>query len=241
MTFSIVARCPRTGMLGVGTSSKALAVGSMVPYVQGGVGAIASQSFTNPYLGFDGLRLLEQGLPAERTLEQLMEADPGRMIRQLGIVDRDGRTAAYTGEKCIEWAGQVVGGGYVALGNMLAGDEVVKQMAITFERLADESLEERLLSAVEAGEAAGGDVRGRQSAAIYVAGAEEYGWCDLRVDDHADPVGELRRVFEVWKREREPFMMYMPRRDDPVPAWDAVMRVRDQMGRQLEEAMAKET
>jgi uncharacterized Ntn-hydrolase superfamily protein len=241
MTFSIVARCPRTGMLGIGSSSKAFAVGSVVPWVQGGVGAIASQSFTNPYLGIDGLRLLEQGLPAERALEQLIEADPGRLIRQVGIVDRDGRSAAYTGEKCIEWAGQVVGGGYVALGNMLTGDEVVKQMAVEFERSADESLEERLVSALEAGQEAGGDRRGRQSAAIYVASTEEYGWCDLRVDDHRDPVAELRRIYDVWKQEREPFMIYMPRRDDPVPAWDAVMRVRDQMGRQLEEATAKES
>ena len=233
MTFSIAARCPRTGMLGVGTSSKALSAGGLVPYCKAGVGAIASQSFVNPYLGIDGLVLLEQGLAAERALERLVEDDPGRDLRQLGIVDRDARVAAYTGGRCIPWAGQVLGGGYVCLGNILVGERVVTEMARAFEAALNDDLPERLLRALEAGQEAGGDRRGRQSAGIHVVAQEAYPWCDLRVDDHPDPVAELRRVFEVFKREEPFWQMMLPRRDDPIPNWDAVMRVRDEMERSL--------
>jgi uncharacterized Ntn-hydrolase superfamily protein len=238
VTFSIAARDPRNGMLGVAASSKALATGSAVPYVRKGAGAIASQSFVNPYLGIDGLVLLEQGLPAERAVEHLIEGDPGRELRQLGIVDVNGRTAAYTGERCIPWAGHVLGGGYVCLGNILVGERVVQAMAKEFERTVDEELPERLLQALEAGQAVGGDRRGRQSAGIYVIAGEEYPWCDLRVDDHEDPVPELRRVFELWKRDQPFWQMMLPRRDDLIPAWDAVRRVRDAMEQALEEAQA---
>ena len=201
MTFSIVARDPRSGMLGVATSSKALSAGGLVPYVRSGVGAIASQSFVNPYLGFDGLVLLEQGLPAERVVERVIEEDPGRDLRQLAIVDKDGRTAAYTGARCIDWAGHVGGGGYVCVGNILAGEDVVKAMATAYEHSADEDMPERLLLALEAGQEAGGDRRGRQSAGIHIVAGEAYPWCDVRVDDHADPIPELRRVLDVWRRE----------------------------------------
>ena len=241
MTFSIVARCPRTGMLGVSTSSKALATGGAVPYCRAGVGAIASQSFTNPYLGIDGLTLLEQGLTAARALERVIESDRGRDLRQVAIVDRDGHTAAYTGVKCIPWAGQVEGGSYVCLGNILASEEVAKAMALAFEVSVDEELPERLLRALEAGQEAGGDRRGRQSAAIRVIHTEEYPYCDLRVDDHPDPVAELRRVFTVFQRE-EPFRQMMPRRDDYTPQWEAVIRMREMLEASLEEeaAVAKE-
>jgi len=241
MTFSIAARCPRTGMLGVATSSKALAAGGLVPYCRAGVGAIASQSFVNPYLGIDGLVLLEQGLPAQRALERLIEDDPGRDLRQLAVVDKDGRAAAYTGDKCIPWAGQVSGAGYVCLGNILEGEEVVRAMAQAFETTLIEELPERLVQALEAGQKAGGDRRGRQSAGIMVVGEETYPYCDLRVDDHADPVPELRRVFEVYKREEIPFLQIMPRRDDPVPHWDWAIRMREQIEESLpERELAKE-
>jgi len=241
MTFSIVARCPRTGMLGVTTSSKALAAGAVVPYVKSGVGGIASQSFTNPYLGIDGLTLLEQGLAAERALERLVESDQGRDLRQIAIVDRDGHTAAYTGDKCIPWAGQLEGGGFVCAGNILTGEEVVKAMALAFEASVDEELPERLLRALEAGQEAGGDRRGRQSAGIRVAHTEEYPYCDLRVDDHPDPVAELRRVFTLFQRE-EPFRKMMSRRDDYTPQWEALIRMREILEASLEEeaAVAKE-
>ena len=243
MTFSIAARCPRTGMLGVATSSKALAAGAAVPYVRLGVGAIASQSFVNPYLGIDGLLLLEQGLTAEGALQRLIDADPGRDVRQLAMVDKDGRVAAHTGAKCIPWAGQVLGAGYVCLGNILAGEEVIATMARAFEATAEEELPERLLRALEAGQAAGGDRRGRQSAGLQVFAAEEYPYCDLRVDDHPDPIPELRRVFQVFQREEAPYMSIMPRRDDPAPQWDAVLRLRDAVAASLEqeEAAVKES
>jgi len=241
MTFSIAARCPRTGMLGVATSSKALAAGGMVPHCRAGIGAIASQSFVNPYLGIDGLELLAQGLPAERAIERLIEDDPGRALRQIAVVDKDGRAAAYTGEKCIPWAGQVSGAGYVCLGNILEREEVVQSMARAFETTLIEELPERLVQALEAGQEAGGDRRGRQSAGIIVVSEELYPSCDLRVDDHADPVPELRRVFEVYKREQIPFLQIMPRRDDPVPHWDWAIRMRDQIEESLpERELAKE-
>ena len=241
MTFSIAARCPRTGMLGVATSSKALAAGGMVPHCRAGIGAIASQSFVNSYLGIDGLELLAQGLPAERAIERLIEDDPGRALRQIAVVDKDGRAAAYTGEKCIPWAGQVSGAGYVCLGNILEGEEVVQSMARAFETTLIEELPERLVQALEAGQEAGGDRRGRQSAGIIVVSEELYPSCDLRVDDHADPVPELRRVFEVYKREQIPFLQIMPRRDDPVPHWDWAIRMRDQIEESLpERELAKE-
>ena len=243
MTFSIAARCPRTGMLGVATSSKALAAGGIVPYCRAGVGAIASQSFANPYLGIDGLVLLEQGLPAERALERLFEGDPGRAMRQLAVVDKDGRAAAYTGEKCIPWAGQVFGAGYVCLGNILAGEEVVQAMAQAFETTLMEELPERLVQALEAGQEAGGDRRGRQSAGITVVAEEAYPLCDLRVDDHLDPVPELRRVYEVYKREEVPFLRMMPRRDDPIPDWQDAVRLREMIEESLreEQLAAKES
>jgi uncharacterized Ntn-hydrolase superfamily protein len=147
MTFSIAARCPRTGMLGVATSSKALSAGGLVPYCRAGVGAIASQSFVNPYLGIDGLVLLEQGLPAERAIERLVEDDPGRDLRQLAIVDHDGRATAYTGARCIPWAGHATGAGYACLGNILVGEEVMQAMARDFEASTADDLPERLMRA----------------------------------------------------------------------------------------------
>lgn len=237
MTFSIVARCPRTGMLGVATSSKAIAAGAAVPYCRAGVGAIASQAFGNPYLGIEGLRFLEQGLTAERALERLIEGDRGRDLRQVAIVDREGNTAAYTGARCIPWAGQAEGGGHICLGNILAGEEVVKAMARAFEVSVDEELPERLLLALAAGQEAGGDRRGRQSAGIYVVHTEEYPYCDLRVDDHPDPIPELRRVFEVFQ-QWVPLLPMAPRRDDYTPQWDAVIRMREMLEASLEEEAA---
>jgi uncharacterized Ntn-hydrolase superfamily protein len=229
-------------MLGVATSSKALAAGALVPYCKAGVGAIASQSFVNPYLGIDGLLLLEQGLPAERVLERLIEADPGRDLRQVAIVDKHGRVAAHTGSRCIPWAGHVTGAGYVCLGNILVSERVVQEMSQAFERCTGEELPERLMRALEAGQEAGGDRRGRQSAGLMVVSAEEYPLCDLRVDDHEDPVVELRRLFEVYKREEIPYLQLMPSRTNPIPHWDAVIRLRDEIDESLKEteAAAKE-
>jgi uncharacterized Ntn-hydrolase superfamily protein len=230
-------------MLGVATASKALAAGAVVPYCRSGIGAIASQSFVNPYLGIDGLELLEHGLPAERAIERLIEGDPGRDLRQLAIVDKEGRTAAYTGDRCISWAGHVFGAGYICLGNILEGEDVVKAMSRSFETTLVEELPERLIQALEAGQVAGGDRRGRQSAGITVVAEEAYPACDLRVDDHPDPVPELRRVFEVYKREEVPFLPMMPRRDDPIPNWQTAVRMREAIEESLreEQLAAKES
>jgi len=241
MTFSIVARCPRTAMLGIATSSKALAAGAMVPYLRASVGAIASQSFVNPYLGIDGIELIEQGLPAERALERVIEDDRGRDVRQVGIVDKDARTAAYTGDKCVPWAGSVNGAGYVCLGNILAGEDVVKAMADAFEASQTEDLQERLLRGLEAGQEAGGDRRGRQSAGVMVVAQEEYPLVDLRVDDHTDPIPELRRVFGVYQKEEVPYTEFMPTREDSTPKWDFVLKMREEVEESLTEPAAKES
>jgi uncharacterized Ntn-hydrolase superfamily protein len=234
MTFSIAARCPRTGQLGVGTSSKALAAGALVPYVRAGVAAIASQSFVNPYIGIDGLALLRNGSSADKALARLVESDSGRDLRQAAVVDNSGKVAAYTGQQCIPWAGHREGKGYVCLGNILAGEAVIQSMARAFEDSEPEDLTERLMRALEAGQSAGGDRRGKQSAGIVVVGEEEYPLCDLRVDDHEDPIDELRRVFEVYKTEEVPFLRMMPTRKDFIPHWDEVARMRDQVESTLE-------
>ena len=234
MTFSIAARCPRTGHLGVATSSKALAAGALVPYVRAGVGAVASQSFVNPYLGIDGLALLQEGVSATEALDRLIGGDNGRNLRQAAIVDPRGDVAAYTGSQCIAWAGHVSGRGYVCLGNILAGEQVVQAMSRAFDASAPEDLSERLMLALEAGQDAGGDRRGRQSAGIVVVAEEEYPLCDLRVDDHEDPIVELRRVYQVYKAEELPFLRMMPRRSDFTPHWDEVSRVHDEVISTLE-------
>lgn len=238
MTFSVVARCPRTGALGVATSSKALAAGALVPHARPGVAAIASQAFANPYLGIDGLGLIEQGLPAERALERLIEADSGRYLRQIGIVDKEGRVAAYTGERCIDWAGHVGGGGYVCLGNILTGEDVIKAMAKAFEASVDDDLPERLIRALEAGQDAGGDRRGRQSAGIHVVQTEDYPLIDLRVDDHPDPVPELRRLFALWHSEESAWMRLMPTRENFTPHWQEALRLHEETE---DEIMATQT
>ncbi len=236
MTFSIIARCPRTGMLGVATSSKWLAAGGLVPFCRGGLGAVASQSFANPYLGIDALHLLEAGLPAERALEKVIESDPGRDLRQVGIVDNAGRADAYTGTGCIPWAGHHIGGAFVCLGNILAGPRVVSAMVRSFERSADAELPERLLAALQAGQEAGGDRRGRQSAGIIVYGDDEYPVCDLRVDDHPDPIPELTRLYEIHKRDNIPSQDTMPHRGDFIPNWEEVLHARDRIAAELDES-----
>jgi uncharacterized Ntn-hydrolase superfamily protein len=216
MTFSIAARCPRTGMLGVGVSTAVPGVGGICPYVAPGAGAIATQSWVNPYLGIDGLERLQAGGSAQAVLDALIGADPGRDVRQLGIVDAHGRSAAYTGKACVDWCGHVTGEGFTVQGNMLVGEATIRAMAQAFEASVHASLPERLLIALEAGQAAGGDKRGRQSAAIRVFGSERYPYCDLRVDEHRHPVAELRRVYEVARQQLLVFVDGMPKRDDPL-------------------------
>ncbi|HEY3597246.1 MAG TPA: DUF1028 domain-containing protein [Paraburkholderia sp.] len=215
MTFSIVARCSRTGALGVAVSTAVPAVGAMCVYVRSGVGAVSTQSWVNPYLALNALDALKQGADAERALELVLQGDPAADLRQLGIVDSNGLSAASTGAQCTGWAGQRVSPSCSIQGNMLTGSATLDAMQAAFDAGAALALEERLMRALEAGQAAGGDKRGRQSAAIRVVRDEAYASVDLRVDEHDDPVAELRRVFEVAQRQVAPFVDAMPTRADP--------------------------
>jgi uncharacterized Ntn-hydrolase superfamily protein len=216
-TFSIVARDHATGMFGVGVSTAVPAVGAICPFAKAGVGAIATQAFVNPYLGLDGLRLLEKGLSADKALDRLIADDPGRGARQLSIVDAAGRAASYSGDDCVPWCGNRIGDGVAVAGNMLLGEETITAMLAAYEeaRLKGLDIVERLMMALEAAQFAGGDFRGRQSAALKVVAEEEYPYCDLRVDEHVDPVAELRRVLEVARVQLFPFLHGLPSRDHP--------------------------
>lgn len=201
-TFSIVARDLKTGELGVAVASKFLAVGAAVPWARAGAGAIATQAWANLSYGPDGLALLEQDSPAAEVVQQLTAADSGRDQRQLGVVDAAGRAAAWTGRECLPWAGHLLGDGYTCQGNILTGEQVLAAMAGAFEQTRG-ALPERLAAALAAGQAAGGDSRGQESAALYVVKEKgSYGgytdrYIDLRVDDHPAPVDELRRLLEL--------------------------------------------
>jgi uncharacterized Ntn-hydrolase superfamily protein len=201
-TFSIVAFDPRTGDLGVAVASKFPAVGSGVPWARAGVGAVATQAAANLSFGEEGLRLMGKGMSASRAMEKVLAADPLREERQVGMVDAKRGAASFTGKNCFPWAGGRTGGHYAVQGNILAGAGVVDAMAEAFESASGE-LHERLMRALEAGDAAGGDRRGKESAAILVVrkgagyGGKSDRWVDLRVDDHPDPVAELRRLLAV--------------------------------------------
>ncbi len=220
MTFSIVARCPRTGMTGVAVSTAVPAVGAICAFGAPGVGSIATQSWANPYLGIDGVELLRQGLSAAEVLEKLISEDPGRDMRQLGIVDGQGQVAVHSGVQCTSWFGDITGPGYTIQGNMLTGGDTLEAMKDSFESTVDAELPERLVSALEAGQAVGGDKRGRQSAAMKIYAREEYPYLDLRVDEHPEPVAELRRVYEVARHQLLPFIAMMPTRHDPIGGHD---------------------
>ena len=203
MTFSIIARDPESGLFGVAVSTAVPCVGAGVPHVKPGVGAIATQSYTNVRLGTDGLRLLEMGLSPEAALTSLLAEDADAARRQAAGVDSRGRVFAYTGDQCVEWYGHRTGENYSVQGNMLVGKETIDAMAQAFER-SEGHLARRLLEALEAGQAAGGDKRGRDSAALRVVppeGGDPWSNIDLRVDLHPDPVAELRRIFGL-VRER---------------------------------------
>jgi len=200
-TYSICACDLDRGQWGVATQSKFLAVGSVVPWATPHVGAVATQSYANPRYGPDGLRLLGEGLSAVEVVERLTAADDDREQRQLGIVDGEGRAATYTGAECHAWAGGRTGSCYAAQGNILVSGATVDALAETFEATNAMTLAGRLLDCLDAAEAAGGDSRGRQSAALLVV-ERDGGYAalsdtlvDLRVDDHPDPLGELRRLF----------------------------------------------
>jgi uncharacterized Ntn-hydrolase superfamily protein len=202
-TYSIVACDLAAAEWGVAVQSKFLAVGAGVPAAEPHVGAIATQALANMRYGPDGLALLRQGLSAEEVVQTLTEADEGRAERQLGVVDAQGRAATYTGAGCLDWAGGIVGDGYAAQGNILVSEDTVTALGRTFEETAGKPLSERLLDALVAAQAAGGDRRGQQSAALLVV-RKDGGYmgttdavADLRVDDHPAPIEELRRIYSM--------------------------------------------
>jgi uncharacterized Ntn-hydrolase superfamily protein len=234
MTWSIIARDPATGQLGIAVATCAFAVGARVPFIETGIGAVATQSFVNPFYGTRGLELLRAGAPAADTVRILTEADEGRSQRQVHIMDEAGRIAAYTGEGCVPWCGHLIHDTFSVAGNMLTGAAVIEDTARVYAENAALPFPRRLLAAMQAGEAAGGDKRGRQSAALLIHDDEEYPYLDLRVDDHADPLRELARLEEVSRGRYLHYRKFMPSRANPAGVTD-----REEVERRIAQSMAE--
>ncbi len=218
MTFTTIARCHRTGMLGIATATSSHAVGVRVPFVKERRGAVAIMAKADQRLGAVALRLLDIGYKAPGVIEQLVAGDPFPEYRQLGVVDDDGFAAARTGTENSDWCGHRTGDGYVVLGNALSGEQVIDAMEQAFLADTGEDLEERLMRAIEAGRDAGGEPIGQTSAAILVHDQKAFSRVNLRVDIHDEPVGELRRVFDIY---RPTIPYYDARQTDPrVPRLD---------------------
>lgn len=217
-TFSVVARCARSQQLGVAVSSAVPAVGSICPFIKSGVAAVSTQSWVNPYLALEALRLIEAGDAAQHSLDAVLATDDAKNLRQIGVVDHRGGSAAWSGKTCTAWYGHLIAENFAVQGNMLTGASVIDSMAAAMRASESLDLAERLMLALEAGDAAGGDKRGRQSAALRVHEREDYPLLDLRVDEHARPVSELRRVYEIAKAQLLPFVRGMPRKGQPPTA-----------------------
>jgi uncharacterized Ntn-hydrolase superfamily protein len=215
MTWSIIALDEPTGRIGIAVATRFLAVGALVPHIETGVGAVATQAFINPHYRSLGLALLARGRSAAQAIDDLTQGDAGRDNRQLQMMDRAGRFAAYTGAACIDWCGHETRETFSVAGNMLAGPAVLTETIRAYEAHAALPFARRLLAAMQAGEAAGGDKRGRQSAALLIHDSETYPLYDLRVDDHADPLGELARLEEVARERWVHFRRQMPSRERP--------------------------
>jgi uncharacterized Ntn-hydrolase superfamily protein len=215
MTWSIIARDDVTGQFGIAVATRFFAVGARVPHIAAGIGGIATQALSNPYYGIDGVKLLREGRTPRDIVETLTAADAGRESRQLHIMDADGRIASHTGAECVDWCGHLKGNGFSIAGNMLAGARVLDDTAKAY--IANQKLPfaRRLIAAMRAGEAAGGDKRGKQSAALLIYGEEEWSYLDLRVDDHTDPLAELERLEAVSRERWVHFRKYLPTRENP--------------------------
>lgn len=220
MTWSIVARDPVTGALAVAVTTRFFAVGAVCPFGRGGVAAVATQAFMNTMWGPRALDLMERQVTPENTVAALTGSDEGRDNRQLHMIDATGRIAAFTGAKCIDWAGQVQADNVSVAGNMLSGPQVVEETLATYLARQEVPFAERLLDALDAGEAAGGDKRGRQSAALRIWRSDDQPWLDIRVDDHGEPLAELRRLYAVAQERFLHVMEVMPTRANPSGARD---------------------
>src|SRR3954447_10647940 len=215
MTWSIIARDSATGHFGIAVATRFFAVGARVPHIAAGVGASATQALVNPYYGIDGLKLLRDGKSPPDVIEMLKAGDSGHASRQVHVMDAGGRIAAYTGADCVHWCGHIEGKGFSVAGNMLAGARMLHDTAATY--VANEKLPfaQRLIAAMYAGEAAGGDKRGKQSAALVICGDEEWSALDLRVDDHGDPLAELERLEAISRERWVHFRRFLPTRANP--------------------------
>ena len=220
MTWSIIARDTSTGQFGIAVATRFFAVGARVPHIAARLGGIATQALVNPYYGIDGLKMLREGLEPRDIVSTLLAGDAGRESRQLHIMDASLRIASHTGCDCVDWCGHIEGKGFSIAGNMLAGAAVLDDTAQAY--LASEKLPfaRRLLAAMRAGEAAGGDKRGKQSAALLIHGEEEWSELDLRVDDHADPLTELERLEAVSRERWVHFRKFLPTRTNPAGITD---------------------
>jgi len=213
MTWSIIAR-DESGAFGVAIATRFFAVGALCPHAESGVGALSTQALVNPFYGKHGLDLLRAGVPAPEVVRNLTAPDEGRDQRQLHVIDVEGRIGQHTGAGCIEWCGAIAGEGFSVAGNMLANAGVIEETARAF-RESKKPFAERLIAALEAGEAAGGDKRGKQSAALLVCSTEAYPDLNLRVDDHAEPLAELRRLYDKAHERFVPYLKCGPSRARP--------------------------
>ena len=219
MTWSIVAR-DRSGAFGIAIASKFFAVGALCPAIRTGKGALSTQALMNPLYARDGLALLEAGHSAAEAIVRITGADAGRESRQVHAVDAHGRTGAHTGSNCIDWCGHVAGDGFSVAGNMLAGPQVIAQTARAYREAAALPFALRLIAALKAGEDAGGDKRGKQAAALLVHTTEDYPALSLRVDDHAEPIDELKRLYTVSLERFQPFVSCLASRARPAGITD---------------------
>jgi uncharacterized Ntn-hydrolase superfamily protein len=210
MTWSVIARDEATGRVGIIVASRFFAVGAAVPYIATGFGAVASQAFINPYYGPRGLTLLREGKDAAAVVAGLTGPDAGRAHRQLHVMDAKGQFAAHTGADCIDWCGHLIGKTASVAGNMLAGPDVIAATLRTYEAKLTMPLGRRLILAMQAGEYAGGDKRGKQSIALLIHDGEDYPLYNIRVDDHADPLAELTRLYDIARQRYIHFRRRMP-------------------------------
>jgi uncharacterized Ntn-hydrolase superfamily protein len=220
MTWSIIARDGATGSFGIAVATRFFAVGARVPFIAANIGAVATQALVNPFYGIDGLTLLRAGKPAPEVVAALVAADTGREYRQVHVMDAAGGVAAHTGSACIDWCGHIAGDGVSVAGNMLTGGAVIEDTAAAYLANLSAPLPQRLIAAMRAGEAAGGDKRGKQSAALLIHGEEAWSDLDLRVDDHADPLAELDRLERMSRTHWMVFRRFLPSHKDRVGVTD---------------------
>jgi uncharacterized Ntn-hydrolase superfamily protein len=220
MTWSIIAKDSVTGQIGIAVATKFFAVGARVPHIAAQIGGIATQALVNPYYGIDGLKLLREGREPAGIIATLIAADAGHASRQVHIMDVTGRVAAHTGKDCVDWCGHLKGEDFSIAGNMLAGGRVLEDTAAAYRANADLPFARRLIAAMRAGEEAGGDKRGKQSAALLIYGTEEWSDLDLRVDDHTDPLSELARLEAVSRERWVHFRQFLPSRRNPAGITD---------------------